>query len=286
MIHPKTKPTHADVAAHYDALDVFYRELWGEHLHHGLWETGRETPEAAVRRLVARVAAEARIAPGDAVCDVGCGYGATARLLARDYGARVTGLTLSEAQVVYARAHTDGDNPVFLRRDWLANGLPGESFDAVVAIESLAHMTDKPAFFAEAHRVLRPGGRLVVCAWTADADARPWHVRHFLEPICREGRLPSLGSAAEYAALCAGAGFADVAGEDLSRRVARTWSVCLRRTAWGLLTKPRYVRYLLDARHTERVFLRTLPRLRLAFATGAFRYVLLSAKKPDHRLLA
>ncbi|WP_456426334.1 class I SAM-dependent methyltransferase [Rhodocaloribacter sp.] len=280
MIHPKTKSTHADVAAHYDALDGFYRELWGEHLHHGLWETGRETPEAAVRKLAGRVAVEARITPGDAVCDVGCGYGATARMLARDYGAHVTGLTLSEAQVVYARAHTDGDNPVFLRRDWLANGLPGESFDAVVAIESLAHMTDKPAFFAEAHRVLRPGGRLVVCAWTADDDARPWHVRHFLEPICREGRLPSLGSAGEYAALCTRAGFADVAREDLSRRVARTWTVCLRRVAWGLLTKPRYARYLLDARHTERVFLRALPRLRLAFATGAFRYVLLTAKKP------
>lgn len=34
----------AGVAGHYDALDVFYRDLWGERLHHGLWLTGRETP--------------------------------------------------------------------------------------------------------------------------------------------------------------------------------------------------------------------------------------------------
>ncbi len=85
----------ADVAAHYDELDGFYREFWGEHVHHGVWITGRETPQEATRRLVSLVAEQAVVRDGSDVCDVGCGYGATARMLVADYGARVTALTIS-----------------------------------------------------------------------------------------------------------------------------------------------------------------------------------------------
>src|SRR3712207_6969360 len=51
--------------------------------------------------------------------------------------------------------------PEILVRDWLANGLPDHHFDAVIAIESSTHMPDRARVFAEMHRVLRPGGRLV-----------------------------------------------------------------------------------------------------------------------------
>ena len=52
MIYPKRTTTSPDVARHYDELDVFYREFWGEHVHHGLWRTGTESPEVATRQLV------------------------------------------------------------------------------------------------------------------------------------------------------------------------------------------------------------------------------------------
>ncbi|MBA2408238.1 MAG: hypothetical protein H0V62_00115, partial [Gammaproteobacteria bacterium] len=55
----------AAVAAHYDELDLFYREIWGEHVHHGLWRGGNETPEQATLALVQRVAELARIVSGD-----------------------------------------------------------------------------------------------------------------------------------------------------------------------------------------------------------------------------
>ncbi len=102
---------------------------------------------------------------GARVCDVGCGYGATARLLAADYGAEVTAITVSAAQHQFASEKDPASrNPRYVLCDWLKNDLPPESFDAVIAIESSEHMHDKPAFFAEAHRVLRPGGRCVVTA--------------------------------------------------------------------------------------------------------------------------
>lgn len=98
MIEPRAPQGRAAVAAHYDDLDRFYRDIWGEHVHHGLWATGRESSDEAVEALVALVAELAEIRPGHRVCDVGCGYGATSRMLAARYGATVTGLTLSEAQ--------------------------------------------------------------------------------------------------------------------------------------------------------------------------------------------
>ena len=42
MIVPNAPQSAADVAGHYDELDAVYRAIWGEHVHHGLWRTGRE----------------------------------------------------------------------------------------------------------------------------------------------------------------------------------------------------------------------------------------------------
>src|SRR3954451_17141093 len=95
---PDCDVSPGDVAAHYDDLDRFYREIWGEHVHHGLWTSARSTPVEAARRLIDVVAGLARVKAGDDVCDVGCSYGGTARVLARDYAAVVTALTISKAQ--------------------------------------------------------------------------------------------------------------------------------------------------------------------------------------------
>ena len=107
-------------------------------------------------------------------------------------------------------------------------------------------MADKRRFFAEAYRTLRPGGRLAVCAWLARDRPRPWEARWLLEPICREGRLPSIGDEGDYRRLAAAAGFTVAECEDLSSRVRRTWYVCAGRLAGKLISKPRYLRFLLD----------------------------------------
>jgi hypothetical protein len=56
MIIPAKEQTSAAVAQHYDDLNPFYRELWGDHVHHGLWTTGLENPAQAVENLIACVA--------------------------------------------------------------------------------------------------------------------------------------------------------------------------------------------------------------------------------------
>ncbi len=280
MIVPEQISAVEAVADHYDELDRFYREIWGEHVHHGLWLSGRETPAQAVVQLSERVARLAKIRPGENVCDVGCGYGATARLLAQRFGAEVTGLTVSPRQHAYACAQASGGaNPRYLLCDWLENSLPNQAFDAVIAIESTEHMRDKPRCFIEAARVLKPGGRFVVCAWLAHERAAAWQVRHLLKPICVEGRLPGMGTQNEYARMFEEAGFHLRHTEDVSRQVSRTWTICMKRMLRECLRRPHYRRYLLDRKNANRIFARTLLRIRLAYATGAMRYTILAAEK-------
>ncbi|WP_104169047.1 cyclopropane-fatty-acyl-phospholipid synthase family protein [Arthrobacter sp. SX1312] len=276
MILPDASQDAVAVADHYDELDPIYRQVWGEHVHHGLWATGHETPAEAVEALTDTVGRRLHLIPGEACIDIGCGYGSTARQLARAHGVRVTGFTLSAEQAHYASAHPFPEVDIHLR-DWLANGLTDGSADAAWAIESSEHMVDKPRFFAEAHRVLSPGGRFVVCAWLAETDAGRWKVRHLLEPICREGRLPSMGTREDYEAMASAAGFELTGYEDVSHRVARTWTICARRLVKTLLVDRETRRLALGARN--RIFVLSIPRLILAYRTGAMRYGIFTLSK-------
>lgn len=276
MILPRIAQDTRAVADHYDELDPFYREVWGEHVHHGLWRSGRETRDEAVEALSLAVAERLGIKAGDELADIGCGYGATARLFAARCGARVTGFTVAQAQADHA---APAEGVTILRRDWLANGLPDATFGGAYAIESSEHMTDKPRFFAEAWRVLRPGGRLVVCVWLAAERPARWEVRHLLEPICREGRLPSMGSESEYRTMAEAAGFATVEFTDVSTQVRRTWDIIIADVARRVTTSSRYRAFLRDARAHNRIFVATLPRLALAYRTGAMRYGIFTFEK-------
>ena len=281
MILPRLTISEADVAQHYDELDRFYLEIWGEHVHHGLWVSGDEPAETAVRQLVDLVAAEASIKPGERVCDIGAGYGAAAKQLAVDYGAQVTALTISPAQHEYARRHAPARVPLdYLLGDWLKNDLPADHFDAVYAIECASHMSDPKRFISEAARVLKPGGRLVVCAWVASEEPSPRDVKHLLEPICREGRLAHLSTAREYVELVERAGLTMVGFQDLSRNVRRTWTICLSRTLQRTISKASYLQYLFSRRATNRIFVVTMLRIWMAYRRGAIRYIVFRAIKP------
>lgn len=284
MIEPAEPATATEVARHYDQLDRFYRDIWGDHVHHGCWITGRESPEQAARNLVDLVAEEAGLresGPGARVLDVGCGYGATAAILAREYGAVVTGLTVSPAQAAYAERTVPRDgNPQVLLENWEANRRAPRSADVVIAVESTEHMRDRPRVFLEMARVLRPGGRLVVCAWLAGSRLTPWQERHLVAAVCREGRLAGMGTEEDYRQWMTAAGFRIVRTRDISREVRRTWPVCVRRVLAALLFQPACIRFLLDPRNDNRIFALTMLRIWLAYRCGAMRYVVFSAVLP------
>jgi cyclopropane fatty-acyl-phospholipid synthase-like methyltransferase len=273
-------PKLADVAAHYDDLDDFYRSVWGTSIHHGYWITGRESAGNAVQNLTRFVAEQAALRRGDRVCDIGCGYGATALALNRDYAAAVTGITISARQYEHAtRAAAHNSSVNFLLCDALQNGLPSGVFDAVIAIESTEHIAAKSQLFTEAHRILRTGGRLVIAAWLARDLPSDWQSKYLLEPICTESRLPSLGSFSEYREMLEDAGFRAVKFIDLTRSVKRTWTICALRLGKHFFSDRTLRRRLFNPSFTNRVFAKTIFRIRLAYATGSMRYGIFSADK-------
>ncbi len=267
------------IARHYDSLDYFYRDIWGEHIHHGLWLSGKESPAEAAEQMSRHVLACLDLSPGARLADVGCGYGGTARLAAEIYGANVVGYTVSAAQKSYAEKRSISRGSVEIRvQDWAEAKLADGSVDALLSLESIEHMPDRGSFAREARRVLRPGGKMVVCTWLAAERVSGWSQRHLLEPISREGRQAALVTTQDLKSLLGAAGFSEVLVEDLSTQVKRTWRVVIRRMMFRLLTRRRYWQLMLDASASDRIFAITACRILTAYQTGCMRYALFSCR--------
>jgi cyclopropane fatty-acyl-phospholipid synthase-like methyltransferase len=155
---------------YYDTCERHYRQWWGLDrslaIHAGFWDETTKTLHDALIRENEKLASIAKIQPSDHVLDAGCGIGGSSIYLAETIGCLVTGITLSEKQVQTA-VHKAADRhlvktPSFLVRDYTNTGFPEASFDVVWAIESVCHAEDKRLFVREAHRILRPGGRLIL----------------------------------------------------------------------------------------------------------------------------
>lgn len=168
------QPDH-DPAAHYDHVTEAWQLLLGDELHYGVFETGDEPLAEATGALTALMVRHAQLdADGPLrVLDVGCGTGAPACQLVEDHGVEVLGITTSEIGVERARARaTERGLPqaTFEQRDGTANGLADASFDRVWVLESSHLMRDRDALVAECARVLRPGGRVVLCDLTRQRE--------------------------------------------------------------------------------------------------------------------
>lgn len=232
-VGPSDPALNTAVERYYDTTLDLYEELWGEHVHHGFWDPG-ERPgvdgadrHAATDRLVHELVAYAAVPVGSRVLDVGCGIGGPALYLAGPLGCTVVGVTLSASQAARAteKAKAAGlaDRAGFHQLDALSTGFPAASFDVVWAVESLMHIPDRVGFFAEALRLLRPGGILAVATWSVrDGELTPAEDK-LVAQILRHQVMPSFSSLEEHVRLGEAAGFEDVAFVDWSGAVANSW---------------------------------------------------------------
>ena len=114
----------------------------------------------------------ASLVAGERVLDIGCGSGGATRSAAKAVGpdGLVVGLDMSQEAIEQARERTPAGAPVVFRRCSAERltAIPDRSFDCVVASLVLDQVADLPAVIAEAHRALRPGGRMVASVMAFD----------------------------------------------------------------------------------------------------------------------
>ncbi len=198
----------AVIGRHYDERSPIGDQLRDGQLHMWYWY-GEEDPTPlpeAVTRISRKVTGTLGLLPGEHVLDAGCGPGETAVRLAADQGVEVTGITLSEYEIARAteRARAAGvaDRARFRYGDFTALDFPDDSFDAVLALESLQNAPDIGAVLLELRRVLRPGGRIAVSDFSLESAAEPGRIATFMATL----KLGALPTQAEWLDLVRGAG--------------------------------------------------------------------------------
>ncbi|HEY3749805.1 MAG TPA: methyltransferase domain-containing protein [Pseudonocardiaceae bacterium] len=276
---------HAAIKNHYDGLISLYEDLWGEHIHHGYWDTpGDRNRHDAQLHLVEKLIEFAPLDRGTTVLDAGCGIGASAVHLAAALDCSVTGITLSAEQVRRAgeKAAVAGvtDRTTFAVMDALHTEFADDTFDVVWALESCELMPDKEAFLTECYRVLKPGGVLLVATWCARDDRLDPNETRLLQRIYRDFVVSHVLPLTDYRDLAGRIGFADVRADDWSDHVTDTWKLSSD-IAKPLIKDPSQVWKLVRAKGVDIFrFINSVPLMRQAYDRKVMRYGVLRGVKP------
>jgi tocopherol O-methyltransferase len=259
----------------YDILSPYFQEMWGPHLHDGLYLTGRESRAEAQENLVRELAGLAEIPRGAHVLDVGSGLGGTSLWLCRELACRTTGITLSPVQVeigtrLARQARADAR---FLVMDAEEMSFD-EVFDVLWMMGVLGHLPDQRRFVERSARHLRPGGKFVLADWCLGPDVSDRDHARYVAPVLRGMRQPFAFPLAEYVRWFEAAGYHVRHAADITRRTARTWdegiSIVKQQGLWRLA---------LALGRDIVSFVRSIRGMKLAMGRGMLTYGVLIAER-------
>ena len=260
-----------------DGILEFY---WGEHIHLGHYGSPPRqkdflTAKADFVHEMVQWGGLAKLPAHTTVLDVGCGIGGSSRILAKDYGFAVTGITISPQQVNRAQELTPpGVSAQFRVDDAMALSFPDASFDVVWSIEAGPHMPDKAVFAQELMRVLKPGGILVLADWNQRDDRRiplnAWE-KPVMQQLLDQWSHPAFSSIEGFSELLAATGL--VAGQvttaDWTKQTLPSWID----SVWQGIARPRglvsfgVAGFIKSLREVPTILL-----MRLAFGAGLCRF--------------
>ena len=166
-----------NIHAHYDLGNAFYRLWLDESMNYSsAWfggDTQRSLGEGQSAKM-RRALEECQIGPGQRVLEIGCGWGAVAETATRDFGAHLTGVTLSSEQLAWAQERLAraglADRADLRFQDY--RDIHDPAFDAVVSIEMFEAVGREywDGYFQTVAAKLKPGGRACIQTITIRDD--------------------------------------------------------------------------------------------------------------------
>ncbi|PIA46922.1 hypothetical protein AQUCO_01500448v1 [Aquilegia coerulea] len=212
------------IAEFYDESSGIWENIWGDHMHHGFYDPDAQASISDHRSAQIRMIEQSLSFAGlnnnnneeslkipRSIVDVGCGIGGSSRYLARKYGAKCQGITLSPIQAQRAQELAN------------AQGL-GENF------------------VNELIRVASPGGTIIIVTWchrdlSPPEDSLQPQEKELLKKICDAYYLPAWCSTADYVKLLQSLKMEDIKFADWSEYVAPFWPAVVRSAlTWKGLT--------------------------------------------------
>ncbi|MET4922021.1 cyclopropane-fatty-acyl-phospholipid synthase [Streptomyces sp. PSRA5] len=200
-LHTKHRD-RAAISHHYDVGNDFYEMVIGPSMVYSCayFEEPGSTLEDAQRDKLDLVCRKLGLKEGERLLDVGCGWGSMAMHAAREYGAQVTGVTLSREQAAYARkriAEAGLTDRIEIRVQDYRDVRDGP-YDAISSIGMAEHVGSvRYREYADAlFALLRPGGRLLnhQIARRPEKDEAKYHVDDFIDAyVFPDGELAPLG---------------------------------------------------------------------------------------------
>lgn len=210
-----------NIHAHYDLGNQFYRLWLDDTMNYSSAWFGQAPDKSAValeqaqRAKVRRALEQARVQQGSRVLEVGCGWGALAEMAASEFGAQVTGVTLSAEQLAWGQERLKRaglqDKTELCFQDY--RDLPAQHsaqpFDAVLSIEMFEAVGREywPAYFNAVKACLKPGGYACIQTITIHDDLFERYVRStdFIQQYIFPGGV--LPSPAQFESQARAAGF-------------------------------------------------------------------------------
>lgn len=204
----------------YDLVTDFYEWGWGQSFHFATRFKGESFRESILRHEYI-LATKLNIKNTDKVLDCGCGVGGPARNVTMFTGCTLTGITINDYQIRRANRLTPSylkKRLNFVQGNFAELPFEANTFNKCFFIEASCHMKDRTKPFAEAFRVLKPGGMMLSYEWLMTDKFNPQSKDHLRikRGIEHGNGLPDTLTIPEMRKMCKQVGFEIVEGYDMA----------------------------------------------------------------------